>query len=201
MLGFGPVEREENEPVFHEPWEGRVFGLMAGVMMAFGANTPKFRHAIERMDATHYLTSSYYEHWLTAAATLAVEQGAVTPAELDERAGPFPLSRPVAADPLPAAFAGPAAAPPRFALGDFVRVRDIHSLGHTRVPDYFRGHVGEVVRVDDPEPVAELEAHRDERILETVYSVRVTALELWGEGADPNASVAVDLSDRYLEET
>src|SRR5436309_3442075 len=28
-----------------------------------------FRHAIERMDPIHYLSSSYYEHWLTALAT------------------------------------------------------------------------------------------------------------------------------------
>ena len=27
MHGFGRVEREENEPVFHEKWEGRVLGI------------------------------------------------------------------------------------------------------------------------------------------------------------------------------
>ena len=27
MHGFGPIEIEENEPVFHEPWEGRVHGM------------------------------------------------------------------------------------------------------------------------------------------------------------------------------
>ena len=34
MLGFGPVEREPGEAVFHHPWEGRVFGMAAGSMMA-----------------------------------------------------------------------------------------------------------------------------------------------------------------------
>jgi len=24
MQGFGPIQREVNEPVFHAPWEGRV---------------------------------------------------------------------------------------------------------------------------------------------------------------------------------
>ena len=28
MHGFGSIPIEENEPVFHEPWEGRVIGLM-----------------------------------------------------------------------------------------------------------------------------------------------------------------------------
>ena len=27
MHGFGPIEREENEPVFHHAWEGRVFAM------------------------------------------------------------------------------------------------------------------------------------------------------------------------------
>ena len=27
MQGFGPIRREENEPVFQFPWEGRVFGM------------------------------------------------------------------------------------------------------------------------------------------------------------------------------
>ncbi len=26
--GFGPVEREQNEPAFHERWEDRVFSFM-----------------------------------------------------------------------------------------------------------------------------------------------------------------------------
>ena len=30
MDGMGPVAPEENEPVFHEPWEGRVYGTEAG---------------------------------------------------------------------------------------------------------------------------------------------------------------------------
>ena len=27
MHGMGPIRREEDEPVFHEPWESRVFAL------------------------------------------------------------------------------------------------------------------------------------------------------------------------------
>ena len=27
MHGLGPVQHEQNEPVFHAPWEGRVFAL------------------------------------------------------------------------------------------------------------------------------------------------------------------------------
>jgi nitrile hydratase subunit beta len=54
-----------------------------------------FRHTEERMDPAQYLNSSYYERWLTVAATMAVEAGLSSPEELDTRAqGLFPLSRP-----------------------------------------------------------------------------------------------------------
>ena len=73
LVGFGSVEHEPMEPVFHEPWEGRVFGMMGAVSLAGYTSGPSFRHAIERMDGVHYLASSYYEHWLTGLATLLVE--------------------------------------------------------------------------------------------------------------------------------
>src|SRR5581483_1904081 len=94
VAGFGPVEVERDEPVFHEDWERRVFRLSqaanrGGIVKSGGA----FRHSIERMQPAHYLGSSYYEHWLTGLATLTVEAGLTTGAELAERAGgPFPLA-------------------------------------------------------------------------------------------------------------
>ena len=36
MDGFGPVEAEEDEPVFHDAWEGRVFALFLGELWAPG---------------------------------------------------------------------------------------------------------------------------------------------------------------------
>jgi nitrile hydratase len=29
MHGFGRVDYDLNEPVFHEPWEGRMYSIMA----------------------------------------------------------------------------------------------------------------------------------------------------------------------------
>src|SRR5215831_12442984 len=81
MQGFGAVDHAPAEPVFHEPWEGRARALMEIVLIAAEPNGGEFRHAIERMAPGHYLTSSYYEHWLTAAATLAVEHGLLVPAQ------------------------------------------------------------------------------------------------------------------------
>jgi nitrile hydratase len=198
MQGFGSVDVEPDEPTFHHAWEARTFAVAGGALGAGGFNTPMFRHAIERMDPGHYLTSSYYEHWLTAVATLLVEEGMIARHELDARVSAFPLSRPatVRADDLDKP---PPREAPRFAVGDEVRVRDLHFAGHTRCPRYVRGRRGVVARVDAPAPIPELEAHRRERILDSTYGVRFDAGELWSDGAEPNASVHVDLYERYLE--
>jgi hypothetical protein len=47
--------------------------------------------------------------------------------------------------------------------------------------------------------VPELEAHGRGRVLEPVYAVSFTLAELWGDGAEPGATVVVDLHDRYLD--
>jgi nitrile hydratase len=191
MQGFGEVEVEPAEPVFHHEWEGRAFGLAGGVLMAGGFNTPMFRHAMERMEPGHYLNSSYYEHWLTGVATLLVERGMLTANEI----GNFPLSLPTRAEAVEQRSSNAA---PRFAAGDAVRVRDIAFAGHTRCPRYVQRRRGVVVRVDDPAPVPEIEAHRGERVLEPTYCVRFDAAELWRHD-HANAAVHVDLYESYLE--
>jgi nitrile hydratase beta subunit len=198
MQGFGPVEVEPDEPVFHRPWEGRIFALAGGALGAAGINTTMFRHAIERMDPGHYLTSSYYEHWLTAVATLLAEAGMISRDELDARVGAFPLSRPSAVNAGDVADAAPRQ-DPRFEVGDAVRVCDLHFGGHTRCPGYVRGRRGIVARIDPAAPIPELEAHRRERVLEPTYGVRFEAGELWSDAAEAKAPVHVDLYERYLE--
>ena len=203
LEGFGPVEIETDEPVFHEDWERRTFRLSAAAGSALRYSGGAFRHSIERMDPGHYLTSSYYEHWLTGISTLIVEAGLVSPEELDRRAGGrFPLSRPdrVTAPSSPQ----PDRTAARFAVGDLVRVREWHPPGHTRAPRYTQGRQGVVVRVDGAHSVPDVEAHSDRRVLEPTYSVRFTARELWGDGgADGEVAgdvVHVDLWEHYLEE-
>ena len=195
MAGLGPVEVEVAEAVFHQPWEGRVFGMASAAMVAGCFNTPMFRHGIERMDPVHYLASGYYEHWLTSVATLLVESGRITLTELEVAAGSFPLARPEA--PLSVVLDGPAGR--RFEVGDVVRVRDVHPSGHTRCPDYVRGCTGTVARVDAPSSIPDVEAHDLGAVTEVAYGVRFAATELWGEGDGVEGSVHVDLHDRYLE--
>ncbi|HEX5613805.1 MAG TPA: SH3-like domain-containing protein, partial [Acidimicrobiia bacterium] len=164
-------------------------------VMMQGHLSGRFRHAIERMDPSWYLASSYYEHWLTAAATGLVEAGIITQADLDARLGaPFPVARPMRAPRL--ADPGPSVDAHRFAVGDEVRVREWHPFGHTRAPRYVQGKRGTVVRLDGIFSLPDVEYHCDHKRTEPTYSVRFEADELWGSPGDP---VHVDLWDSYLE--
>ena len=192
MHGFGPVEVEPDEPVFHEPWERRMFGLATSVFVAGLANGGEFRHSIERMDPAHYLGSSYYEHWLTGIASIVVEKGAVSRHEL----GAFPLSRPATA--VPVTDPGADRPEPRFSPGDRVVVRDVHPPGHTRCPRYVRGKAGTVVRIDGATSLPDIEAHSTARRHERIYCVRFGADDLWGDG-EGRTTVHVDVWESWLD--
>jgi nitrile hydratase subunit beta len=198
LEGFGSVEHAPSETVFEADWQRRTVRIMFAVNMAVHRGGGGFRHSIERMDPGHYLTSSYYEHWLTGVSTLAVEAGIVSADELARRAGgAFPLSRPDRGTVPP----GPhdQRTDPRFGVGDRVRVRDLHPFGHTRAPRYVQGRRGVVTRVDGAAFFPDLEAHGGGRVLDPTYSVRFSARELWGNGAADGTVVNVDLWERYLE--
>ena len=194
MQGFGAVDVELDEPVFHADWERRAFRIAIAAMLA-GHLRGRFRHAIERMDPAWYLSSPYYEHWLTAAATGLVEAGLIMQRDLDDALGaPYAIARPIRAPRL--AEPGASVAVHGYAVGDRVRVREWHPLGHTRAPGYVQGKVGTVVRRDGVFSLPDVEYHCDDQRSEPTYSVRFDAVELWGKAGDP---VHVDLWESYLE--
>ncbi len=85
MDGFGPVEPEPSEPVFHADWERRVFALSlaTGGLMPFTID--EFRFMREQIDPIGYLERSYYEHWLMVLERQLLEAGLVTRAEIAAR--------------------------------------------------------------------------------------------------------------------
>jgi nitrile hydratase len=191
MDGFGPVEVEPNEPVFHESWE--MLGYSLGMIGRFTFD--EARHAIERIEPAVYLNASYYERIVLGIASLFVEKGILTLEELESRAGGrFPLARPV----LPGAGRVPDPSSSALAPGDRVRVKDEHPPGHVRAPRYVRGRCGVVVHVTPPFQYPDAEAHGLPHDHEPTCHVRFDARELWGDGAEENCSVVVDLWQSYL---
>lgn len=85
MHGLGAIEIERDEPVFHHEWERRTFAMTMAFLGGGNCVLDELRHAIERMAPGHYLSSSYYEHWLASIETLIDEKGIVSTAELAAR--------------------------------------------------------------------------------------------------------------------
>lgn len=197
MQGFGKVEREENEPVFHEEWQRTAFLLMVAANAARQCTADEYRHSVERMNPQHYLQSHYYERVLTGVTTLLVEKGALSLDDLERRAGgKFPLSRPVADDPLCDLKPEPVA---RFSVGDRVRVKEIHPKGHVRAPRFCRGKEGVVLHVAPKFTFPDTSAHGGARRKEHTYHVEFQAREIWSDAFDSDHCVVVDLWDSYLE--
>ena len=206
MMGFGRVAAEPGEPVFHAAWERRAFA----VVLAMGAlgrwNIDMSRHARERIPPATYLASSYYEIWLQGLATLMLERGLVSAAELSSgtsaAAAPPDLRVLRAADVSRVLARGgpadrPAPAPARFAAGDRVRTRNLHPEGHTRIPRYARGRTGEIVKIHGAHVFPDSSAHGKGDDPQWLYTVGFTAGELWGK--DSRDRVMVDLWEPYLE--
>jgi nitrile hydratase subunit beta len=208
MQDMGAVQREKNEPVFHQRWEGRVWGMM-WLGSAWGKwNLDAMRHTIERIPPADYLRMSYYEKWLAALVDLVTGRGLVTRAELESgkpEAGSAKATPPVKAEGVPGLIARgnpvkrDVAVAARFQVGQRVRGRNINPVTHTRLPRYARGKIGTVERDHGVFLFADSNAHFQGEKPQHLYSVRFAARELWGEQAAARDAVYVNLWDDHLE--
>jgi nitrile hydratase len=209
MHGMGPIRREDNEPVFHETWEGRVYAINRALGAWGKWNIDAGRHGIELLPPADYLRMSYYEKWLVRNMALLVKSGLVTEQELESgkaAPGSAKLTPPLMAAAVPAAAARrgsymrpDADAKARFQVGDPVRARKINPEGHTRLPRYARGRAGVVARHHGIFVFPDTNAHFQGEQPQHLYSVQFTARELWGDAASARDSVYIDLWDSYLE--
>ena len=195
MDGFGPVEVEQDEPVFHQRWEARVFGIN----LLFTGNIDAGRHSIERIPPAEYLGLPYYGRWLRALETRLAELRVLGKGELDARiAGrPFPSS-PHPARPPPG---NPDARreverAPAFRVGQRVRARNWQPPGHTRLPAYARGRCG--VRIISTTDIDLASAVEEDRFREALYYrlnvVGIVAPPLRERGTDVQL-----LADHFLD--
>ena len=205
MHGMGPIEYEKDEPVFHAPWEGRVFALTVAMGAWRKWNIDASRHGIEQLPPADYLRMSYYEKWFTRLVALMLKHGLITQPEIASGcpAGPK-LTPPFTAAKVAETLGkgGPytrdVSAEPRFHVGQRVRARNLNPSGHTRLPRYVRGHIGNIDRDHGifvfPDTNAQFLGEKPQHL----YSVRFAARELWGDQASANDSVYLDLWDDYL---
>src|SRR3982750_2938471 len=82
MQGFGKVEPEPNEPVFHAEWEKRSLAISRALSYAKLWNIDMSRAKIETLPPHLYLTMAYYDKWLYRNELLLLERGLVSTDEL-----------------------------------------------------------------------------------------------------------------------
>ena len=208
MHGFGPVEPEPDEPVFHAEWEKRAFALTLAMGMPGGWNIDQSRFARENRDPGEYLSMSYYQIWLAGLEALLAERGLVAENEIE--AGHALHER----KPVPRVLSpgdvlkvlhrgGPTERDTNteaaFKPGDRVRAKNINPLTHTRLPRYVRNHVGTVERVIGFHVFPDSNAAGKGEDPQWLYCVRFDGRELWGPDGDPTTSVSVDAWEPYLE--
>ncbi len=213
MHGFGPVEREENEPLFHAEWEKTAVAIQVAALGQGLYNLDEFRHARERTDPADYYAFSYYESWMDSVGRLLVEKGVLTQDELDSRTEFFqehpdaPAEEPMEKPPLeapkldwamPYDYRRPGTAAPRFKPGDAVVAKNMQPAGHTRLSRYVRGQPGVVDRYFGVFVFPDSNAHGLGEQPQPLYSVRFEAETLWGESAEAHEAVYVDMWESYL---
>ena len=206
MQGLGEIRYQETEPIFHEPWEGRVYA-MDTAMRAHGL-WRGLRAEIELLPASEYLRMSYYERWMEALIQRVVKAGLATPEEIERGRAEVGAQRATPALTAAEAREVPFRTPqteldldiaPRFEVGERVRVRNIHPPAHTRLPRYTRGKVGTVERDRGIFPLPDTEIYFEDPRPQHVYMIRFDARELWGEGAPTQDKLYIDMWEDYLE--
>jgi nitrile hydratase len=185
-----------------------VFALRRA-MGAWGKwNIDVTRHEVELVPPADYLRMGYSERQFAAFLVLLAKTGFITPEELEagKPAPGYRVARPaltvekaaaLIAKGVPTSRDVPVS--PRFQSGQRVRARNIHPVGHTRLPRYARGKLGVIDRDHGVFVFPDTNAHYLGEKPQHVYSVRFAARELWGEQASEKDSVYLNLWDDYLD--
>ena len=209
--GFGPVPREQDEPVFHADWEASVIAGILATISAGLYNVDQFREGIDELEPLSYLALGYYRRWLHTLEVNCMQSGLFTPEQLEARIQAIARGEDTPRGQNDAIAGGlrdliyhsapverAAGAPPAFAVGDAVRGRVLEGARHARIPLYAQGKRGVVLTVNSAFPDPDRSRRGEGEHPEHVYSVSFAGRELWPDG-DERSAVVIDLWESYLE--
>jgi nitrile hydratase subunit beta len=207
MHGFGKVEPEPNEPVFHAEWEGRCLALNRAMGYTRVWTIDQTRAGIEELPPEVYLASSYYRKWAVRLENLVVALGLAGADEIEAGHAKRPgktLKRKLALADVPGSltrgsYTRPAQAPALFKPGDRVRTKNIHPATHTRLPRYARGRTGVVEALRGCHVYPDTAALGQGDDPQWLYTLLFDGRELWGDNTDPSLKVSIEAFEPYLE--
>lgn len=205
--GFGAIDVDEPEEPFHEPWEGRVRGMVNAMSKPADWNIDWFRHCRELIDPVDYLSRPYFDQWAQTYAAMMINSGIATLEEVTSgraKTPPPDLRPPMTAAEVEKAkkanksFQRDSDAPPAFAVGDSVRVKSYGAAGHTRLPGYARGRRGRITAHHGAFIYPDANALGEEQAA-PLYTVGFDAAELWPEADGRRERVFINMWETYLE--
>ena len=97
--GFGPIDIDAPEAGFHEPWEGRMWGLSRSTGFR-DWTIDWWRHVRELIDPADYLTRAYFDRWAQTQIAAYIDSGVFTLEEIVSGRSAAPATDSVKALPL-----------------------------------------------------------------------------------------------------
>eukprot|EP00798_Chlamydomonas_sp_ICE-L_P030467 gene30467-35478_t len=179
-----PIDRAEKK---YSLWEKEIHVLLGTLVKKRLLSMDEQRRAAEQLPDVD--TLSYYEKWGHAMASICLERGIISAADLDAALGSVPSDNTT-----------------RFFAGGLVRVRSEGTAirwrkPHLRTPGYLHALVGMVERdCEGSYPDPSTAAFRDPTVKQPLYRVRFHQRDLWEhyDGADGD-TVDVDIFQPWLE--
>lgn len=200
---FGPIEVDS--PDYRHDWERRQWALTKLVPIP-GTTIDWFRHALETMPPSVYLSVPYFQKWNVNMMALSVDAGFLGFDEVTsgKAATPGPPAPVLSKDDLETMQRGlntdfeiETDQPPAFQIGDMVRTNARPIPGHTRLPAYARGARGMITAHHGAHLYADAGA-RGDHIAHHLYTVEFRARDLWPDAENPDDTVCLDLWEPYL---
>jgi len=192
---------------FHDDWEKQVLAMTLAMGATGTWNLDQSRFARESILPSRYLSIGYYRIWLEALESLLQQFDLISGDELSAgkaNGEPKPVKKILragtVADVLKAG--GPVDRPisnkARYAVGDEVRVNNLHSPGHTRLPGYIRNCKGVIHKIHGSHVYPDSNALGLGEDPQWLYNVSFSANELWGSARSQHNVVHVDCWEPYL---
>ena len=207
MMGFGPIVEEQDEPLFHAPWEARALGIVVALGACGQWNIDMSRFARESMKPAAYMTTPYYKIWIDAAVRLMIDRGMIDADELAQGRSMRPaiMTRgKLTAQNVDAVLSagGPADRPPigeaKYTVGDCIRTINDHPQTHTRMARYARGKSGIITKVHGFHVFPDSNAQGLGEDPQWLYQVTFASRTLWGAQGNDVDTVSLDLWEPYL---
>jgi len=176
------------------------------------------RMGAEGMHPFEYFRLRYYEKWLGGISGFFISEGYITEEELDARTAEFLEDSTKAEMPLPRGGdpaidaqvvkylqhgdspLRPLPAPPKFAVGDKVRIKDVDPAEHSRLPGNLKGCIATVELVYEGAYTYFFPTADGIGTPMPVYSLAFKPEDMWHESlTEPNLVYYNDIFEVYIE--